>query len=165
MRSVFVVDRQNRTFISLHDTRAAPIQLTIAYIYSNNRISNLTESRIMMLRDFSRTRCKSAALSLEFKSSLTSLNRLLGPAQYTLRVGRDGLVTCPWCGCRVLRWACLCVCLFASISRSELSVGLFCVTLSNPTHQLTDPTQPDPILYKWKKFGPHPIQLTMELAV
>ena len=46
-----------------------------------------------MLRDFSRTRCKSAALSLEVRFLLTSLNRLLGPVQYTLRVGSDGLVT------------------------------------------------------------------------
>jgi len=33
---------------------------------------------------------------------------------------------------------------------SELSMGLLCVTRSNPTHQLTDPTRPNPI------------QLTME---
>jgi len=36
---------------------------------------------------------------------------------------------------------------------SELSMGPFCVTWSNPTHQLTYPTQPNPI------------QLTMELRV
>ena len=27
----------------------------------------------------------------------------------------------------------------------ELSMGQFCVTRSNPTHQLTDPTQPNPL--------------------
>ena len=27
----------------------------------------------------------------------------------------------------------------------ELSMGPFCVTQSNPTHQLTDPTQPNPL--------------------
>ena len=36
---------------------------------------------------------------------------------------------------------------------TELSMGPFCVTRSNPTRQLTDPTQPNPI------------QLTMELAL
>ena len=35
----------------------------------------------------------------------------------------------------------------------ELSTGPFCVTRSNSTHQLADPTRPDPI------------QLTMELTV
>ena len=42
---------------------------------------------------------------------------------------------------------------------TELSMGTFCVTRSNPTHQLTDPTQPN----KWKnldKTRPNPIQLT-----
>jgi len=50
----------------------------------------------------------------------------------------------------------------------ELSMGPFRVTQPNPTHQLTDPTQPDPI--QVEKFGPNttqpnPIQLTMELTV
>ena len=31
---------------------------------------------------------------------------------------------------------------------TELSMGPFCVTRSNPTHQLTDPTQPNPIQVK-----------------
>ena len=39
---------------------------------------------------------------------------------------------------------------------SELSMGLFCVTRSNPTHQLTDSTQPKPLLVE--KFGPNPTQ-------
>ena len=37
-------------------------------------------------------------------------------------------------------------------------MGPFCVTRSNPTHQLTDPTEPDPL--QVGKFGPDPIQLT-----
>jgi len=38
----------------------------------------------------------------------------------------------------------------------ELSMGPFCgVTQSNPTHRLTDPTQPLEV----GKFGPNPIQL------
>ena len=32
------------------------------------------------------------------------------------------------------------------IWQPELSIGPFCVTQSNPTHQLTDPTRPNPIL-------------------
>jgi len=36
----------------------------------------------------------------------------------------------------------------------KLSVGPFCVTRSNPIHQLTDPTQPDPTHYKWKNLDP-----------
>jgi len=35
-------------------------------------------------------------------------------------------------------------------------MGQFCVTQSNPTHQLTDPTQPNPL--QVEKFGPNPIQ-------
>ena len=31
---------------------------------------------------------------------------------------------------------------------TELSMGPFCVTRSNPTYQLTDPTQPNPTQYK-----------------
>ena len=46
-------------------------------------------------------------------------------------------------------------------SGSELSMGPFCVTRSNPTHQLTDPTQPN--LLQVEKSAPNPIQLTMEL--
>jgi len=30
-------------------------------------------------------------------------------------------------------------------SIAELFMGPFCVTQSNPTHQLTDPTQPNPL--------------------
>ena len=45
----------------------------------------------------------------------------------------------------------------------ELFMGPLCVTLSNPTHQLTDPTQPNPL--QVEKFGPNPIQVTMELTV
>ena len=33
-------------------------------------------------------------------------------------------------------------------------MGHFCVTRSNPTHQLTDPIQPNPLLVE--KFGPNP---------
>jgi len=42
--------------------------------------------------------------------------------------------------------ACSAVC-FNHVARanSELSMGPFCVTRSNPTHQLTDPTRPNPI--------------------
>ena len=44
--------------------------------------------------------------------------------------------------------------------QSELSMGPFCVTRSNPTHQLTDPTdqlnQPNPL--QVKKIGPNPTQ-------
>jgi len=39
----------------------------------------------------------------------------------------------------------------------ELSVGPFCVTRPNPTHQLTD-SYPDPTHYKWKKCGHNPTQ-------
>jgi len=35
---------------------------------------------------------------------------------------------------------------------AELSMGSFCVTRSNPTHQMTDPTQPNS--YKWKNLDP-----------
>jgi len=35
-------------------------------------------------------------------------------------------------------------------------MGPFCVTRSKPTHQLTDPTQPDPL--EVKKFGPNQTQ-------
>jgi len=42
----------------------------------------------------------------------------------------------------------------AYIGPVELSTGPFCVTRSNLTHQLTDPTQPDP--RQAAKFGPHP---------
>jgi len=48
-------------------------------------------------------------------------------------------------------------------ARAELSMGPFCVTQSNPTHQLTDTTN-----YKWKNLDPtrpNPIQLTIELTV
>ena len=41
-------------------------------------------------------------------------------------------------------------------------MGSFCVTRSNPTHQLTDPTQPNPTHYKWNNLDPtrpNPIQL------
>ena len=51
---------------------------------------------------------------------------------------------------------------------SELSTGPFCVTRSNPTHQLTDPKSPNPTHYKWKNLDPtrpNPIQLTMDLTV
>jgi len=37
---------------------------------------------------------------------------------------------------------------------TELSMGPFCVTGSNPTHHLTDPTKPEPL--QVKKFGPNP---------
>ena len=39
---------------------------------------------------------------------------------------------------------------------SELSMGPFCVTRSNATHQRADPTQSDPI--QVRKFGPNPTQ-------
>ena len=42
------------------------------------------------------------------------------------------------------------------VGDAELSVGPFCVTRSNPTHQLTDPTQPNPL--EVEKFGPNPTQ-------
>ena len=35
-------------------------------------------------------------------------------------------------------------------------MGPFCVTPSNPTHQLTDPTQPNSL--QVGKFGPNPTQ-------
>jgi len=38
----------------------------------------------------------------------------------------------------------------------ELSMGPFCVIQSNLTHQLTDPTQPNPL--QVEKFGPNPTQ-------
>jgi len=40
------------------------------------------------------------------------------------------------------------------VIHTELSVGPFCVTQPNPTHQLTDPTQPNP--QQVEKFGPNP---------
>ena len=40
--------------------------------------------------------------------------------------------------------------------RSELSMGPFCVTRSNPTHQLTDPIQPSPL--QVEKIGLNPTQ-------
>jgi len=43
-----------------------------------------------------------------------------------------------------------------SLNAPELSMGPFCMTLSNPTHQLTDPTQPNPL--QVEKFGPNPTQ-------
>jgi len=46
---------------------------------------------------------------------------------------------------------------------AELPIGPFCVNRSNPTHQLTDPTQPNPL--QVEKFEPDPIQLTMKLTV
>jgi len=45
----------------------------------------------------------------------------------------------------------------------ELSTGPFYVTRFNPTHQLTDPTQPNPTDKKWNKLDstrPDPVQLT-----
>jgi len=42
------------------------------------------------------------------------------------------------------------------IVQPELSMGPFCVTRSNPTHPLTDQTQPNPL--QVKKFGPNPTQ-------
>jgi len=49
---------------------------------------------------------------------------------------------------------------FVAISRvyamPELSTGPFCVTQSNPTHQLTDPTRPNPL--QVEKLGPNPTQ-------
>jgi len=44
-----------------------------------------------------------------------------------------------------------------------LSMGLFCETRSNPTNQLTDPTQPNPL--QVEKYGPNPIHRTVELTV
>jgi len=38
--------------------------------------------------------------------------------------------------------------------RAELSTGPFYVTRPNPTHQLTDPIQPNPL--QVEKFGPNP---------
>ena len=35
-------------------------------------------------------------------------------------------------------------------------MGPFCATRFNPTHQLTDPTQPNPL--QVEKFGPNPTQ-------
>ena len=51
---------------------------------------------------------------------------------------------------------------------SELSMGPFCVIQSNPTHQLTDPTQSNPL--QVETFGPNPnptqpSKLTIELTV
>jgi len=39
---------------------------------------------------------------------------------------------------------------------AELFLGPFCVTRSNPTHQLTDQTQPNPL--EVEKFGPNPTE-------
>ena len=44
----------------------------------------------------------------------------------------------------------------ASPTRPELFIGPFCLTQSNPTHQLTDPTQPNPL--QLEKFGPNSTQ-------
>jgi len=41
----------------------------------------------------------------------------------------------------------------ATVSSSQLFNCPFCVTRSNPTHQLTDPTQPNPL--QVEKFGPN----------
>jgi len=41
---------------------------------------------------------------------------------------------------------------------SELSMGPFCVTRPNPTHQLTDPTQPNPLQVKKIWTRPDPTQ-------
>ena len=41
-------------------------------------------------------------------------------------------------------------------TESELSMGPFCVTRSNPTHQLSDRTQPSPL--QVENFGPNPSQ-------
>ena len=40
------------------------------------------------------------------------------------------------------------------IARPELSMGPFRVTRSNPTHQLTEPIQPNTL--QVEKFGPNP---------
>ena len=44
----------------------------------------------------------------------------------------------------------------------QLSMGPFCVTRSNPTYQVTDPTQPNPL--QVEKFGPNPTQLNTNRA-
>ena len=50
-----------------------------------------------------------------------------------------------------------CVCtLLLPTADTELSIGPFYVTRSNPTHQLTDPIQPKPL--QVEKFGPNPTQ-------
>ena len=36
----------------------------------------------------------------------------------------------------------------------ELSVGLFSSTQPNPTHQITDPTQPNPLPGELMEYGP-----------
>ena len=41
-------------------------------------------------------------------------------------------------------------------NRAELSMGPFCLSRSNPTHQLTDPSQPNPL--QEDKKGPNPTQ-------
>jgi len=46
--------------------------------------------------------------------------------------------------------------------RSELSIGPLCVARSNPTHQLTDPTQLKPL--QVETFGPNPTQQTIEVT-
>ena len=61
----------------------------------------------------------------------------------------------------------LTVALASNVSYSELYMGPFCLTQSSPTHQLTEPTQPNPL--QVEKFGPNPtqpnpIQLTIELT-
>ena len=43
-----------------------------------------------------------------------------------------------------------------SVEDSELSMGPLYVTRSNPTHQLTDSTQPNPL--QAEKFGPNSTQ-------
>ena len=40
------------------------------------------------------------------------------------------------------------------VGGAELSMGPFCVTRSNPTYQLTDPTQPNTL--QVEQFGPNP---------
>jgi len=47
--------------------------------------------------------------------------------------------------------------LTAVVNTTELSMGPFCVNRSNPTHQLTDPIQSNPL--QVEKFGSDPIQL------
>jgi len=51
---------------------------------------------------------------------------------------------------------------FIGLAESCLWV-YFRVTRSNPTHQLTDPTQRYPV--QVEKIGPNPVQLTVELTV
>ena len=58
--------------------------------------------------------------------------------------------------------------LLGSLLHSCPWVDRFCMTRSNPTHQLIYPTRPNPTHYKWKNLDatrPNPMQLTMELTV